>query len=133
MWAQVINALLGIWLMASSNILGYTDAKTISDNEHIIGPVVAAFAIISWWEATRNVRLFNTPLGFWLLLAPWVLGYDNGMATTNSMVVGALVVGLSFVKGKIEETYGGGWTSLWKSDALHEQEARRQPRTDMKR
>nr|WP_244888615.1 SPW repeat protein [Pontibacter akesuensis] len=119
--------------MASSNILGYTDAKTISDNEHIIGPVVAAFAIISWWEATRNVRLFNTPLGFWLLLAPWVLGYDNGMATTNSMVVGALVVGLSFVKGKIEETYGGGWTSLWKSDALHEQEARRQPRTDMKR
>ncbi|WP_276499242.1 SPW repeat protein [Pontibacter litorisediminis] len=131
MWAQVINAILGIWLMASAAILGYNDIKIITDNEHIVGPVIASFAIVSWWEATRVVRLYNVPLGLWLLLAPWVLGYDNTTATVNSMVVGALVTGLSFIKGKIEETYGGGWSALWKSDSMHAREAKRQPRVDL--
>ncbi|MCX2740048.1 SPW repeat domain-containing protein [Pontibacter anaerobius] len=131
MWAQIINAVLGIWLMASAAILGYSDVKIITDNEHIVGPIVASFAIISWWEATRVVRLYNVLPGLWLLLAPWVLGYDNGLATTNSMVAGALITGLSFVKGKVEETYGGGWSAIWKSDTLHAREARKQPRTDL--
>jgi len=131
MWAQVINAILGIWLMAAAAILGYADAKTITNNEHILGPVIASFAIISWWEATRVVRLYNVPLGLWMLLAPWVLGFDNTAATVNSMLVGALVTGLSFVKGKIEETYGGGWSAVWKSDTLHAREASRQPRVDL--
>ncbi|OKL39808.1 SPW repeat protein [Pontibacter flavimaris] len=132
MWAHVLNALLGIWLMASAAILGYSDAKTITDNEHIAGPIIASFAIISWWEATRVVRLYNVPVGLWLLLAPWVLGFDNTTATVNSMLVGALVTGLSFVKGKIKDVYGGGWSAVWKSDTLHAREARKQPRTNLK-
>lgn len=131
MWAQIINAALGIWLMVSAAILGYNDVKIITDNEHIVGPVVASFAIISWWEATRVTRLYNIPLGLWLLLAPWVLGYDNSLATTNSMLVGALVTGLSFVKGKVEGSYGGGWSAVWNSDTMHAREARKQPRTDL--
>ncbi|RIJ42849.1 SPW repeat domain-containing protein [Pontibacter oryzae] len=125
MWAQIINAILGIWLMASSAILGYASAKTIPDNEHIVGPIIATFAIISWWEATRVLRLYNVPLAVWLLLAPWVLGYDHSLATANSMIVGALVLGLSFVKGKIEDSYGGGWASLLKSDSVHAKEAQK--------
>ncbi|MBB6610968.1 SPW repeat protein [Pontibacter sp. Tf4] len=127
MWAQVINALLGIWLTASPAILGIED-KTISNNAHIVGPVVASFAIIAWWEATRVVRLYNIPLGFWLLLAPWVLGYDQMSVIINDMVIGAAIVWLSFVKGNIEGTYGGGWSAIWKKDALHTIEARRTPR-----
>ncbi len=128
MWAQIINAFLGIWLMASPAILGFSDDKTISDNAHIIGPVVATFAVIAWWEATRVVRLYNIPLGLWLILAPWVLGYNETTAIANDMLVGAAIVGLSLVKGKIEDSYGGGWSGLWKKDSLHAREARRQPR-----
>ncbi|TPE43524.1 SPW repeat domain-containing protein [Pontibacter mangrovi] len=133
MWAQIINAILGIWLMASATILGYADAKTITDNQHIVGPVIASFAIISWWEATRAVRLYNVLPAAWLLLAPFVLGYDNATATINNMAVGALVLGLSFVKGKVEGTYGGGWASLWKKDSLHAREALKTPRTDLEK
>lgn len=125
MWAQIINACLGIWLMASSAVLSYTSVKTIADNEHIVGPIIAAFAIISWWEATRVVRLYNIPLAVWLLLAPWVLNYDHTLATANSMLVGALVLGLSFVKGKIEDSYGGGWAALFNSDSTHAREAQK--------
>lgn len=127
MWAQVINALLGIWLTASPAILGLED-KTISNNAHIIGPVVASFAIIAWWEATRVVRLYNVPLGLWLLLAPWVLGYENPAAIFNDILVGAAIVCFSFIKGNIEGSYGGGWSAIWKKDSLHATEARRTPR-----
>ncbi|WP_347158138.1 SPW repeat protein [Pontibacter chitinilyticus] len=123
MWAQIINALLGIWLMAAPAILG-TD-KTIANNENIVGPLIASFAIISCWEITRVVRLYNLPLGAWLLLAPWVLGYHNTTATLNEMGVGLLVIILCFVKGKVEGQYGGGWSSIWGKNPLHEQKASR--------
>lgn len=124
MWAQVINAILGIWLMAAPGVIGFNEAA--ADNDHIIGPVIATFAVISWWEATRVVRKFNTPLGAWLLLAPWILGYDNNLAVINDMAVGALVIAFSLVKGKIEMQYGGGWSAIWKSDSLHAKEAEKQ-------
>lgn len=130
MWAQIINALLGIWLMASPAVLGFENIA--ADNDHIVGPVIASFAVISWWESTRVVRLYNIPLGAWLLLAPWVLGYDSTTSILNDMLIGALVIGLSFIKGKVTETFGGGWSAIWQSDTLHAQEARKQPRTDMK-
>ena len=124
MWAQVINAILGIWLMAAPGIFGFS--KTMADNDHIVGPVIATFAIIAFWECTRVVRTYNIPLGAWLLLAPWVLGYDNTIAIVNDMVVGGLVIGFSLVKGKIEQRYGGGWSAIWKSNALHQKEAKAQ-------
>lgn len=126
MWAQVINALLGLWLMVAPAFIG--SDKVMADNDHIIGPVIISFAVISWWEATRVVRLYNLPLGAWLILAPWVLGYSDTVAIVNDMAVGALVIGFSLIKGKIEENYGGGWSAIWKSDTPHAKEARRQPR-----
>lgn len=126
MWAQIINAILGVWLVAAPAVLGYEGIA--ADNDHIVGPVIASFAVISWWESTRVVKLYNIPLGAWLLLAPWVLGYDNSSSIINDMLVGALVLSLSFVKGKVTETFGGGWSAIWKSDTLHAQEARKQPR-----
>ena len=121
MWAQYINAALGIWLMASPGIFGFSN--TIADNDHIVGPVITTFAIIALWECTRVVRTYNIPLGAWLLLAPWILGYDDTTAIINDMTVGALVIAFSLVKGKVEQRFGGGWSAIVQSDALHQKEA----------
>jgi hypothetical protein len=126
MWAQLLSALLGIWLMAAPGLFGF--GNPIADNDHILGPVIATLAIVSCWEATRNVRLFNLPFSAWLLLAPWVLHYGNTAATLNDMAIGILVFVLCFFKGKIENRFGGGWSSIWKSDTIHAAAARKQPR-----
>ncbi|MDX5346446.1 MAG: SPW repeat protein [Hymenobacteraceae bacterium] len=112
MWAQLINTALGIWLMFAPFVLGYNDIA--ADIDHTIGPVIATFAITAIFESTRVVRKFNIPLGAWLLVSPWVLGYAATEATVNSMVVGALVILFSFIKGKVENRFGGGWSVLWK-------------------
>lgn len=123
MLAHVFTALLGIWLMAAPAVLGY--APPAQTNDRIVGPVIATFAIVAWWEATRNVRWVNVPLGLWLVAAPWVLGYDETTIVVHSMLVGLAVAGLSLVRGKVEKRYGGGWRALFRSEPLHVREASR--------
>ena len=122
MWAHIINAIVGIWLMAAPAVLGYGDpAET---NSHIFGPVITTFAVIAWWEATRAVGRWNVPLGLWLVAAPWVLGYDGAWVIANSMAAGAIVAALGLVKGTITQRFGGGWRALWQDHPEHEREAR---------
>lgn len=122
MWAQIINAIIGIWLMIAPAVLHYNASGT--DSCHIVGPVIAAFAIVAWWEATRGVRKFNIPLGLWFLVSPWILGYQEILPIINDMVCGALVIIFAMFKGKVEGNYGGGWQSIWQSGHLHEKEAK---------
>lgn len=112
MWAQILNTLLGIWLMAAPEILRYNGVA--ADNDHVIGPIVTSFAIIALSGCTRGVAKYNIPFGAWLLVAPWVLGYENQTAIINDICVGLLVTPLSLFKRKTPHQYGGGWAALWK-------------------
>lgn len=122
MWAQIINIIIGIWLMASPEVLMYSGAA--ADNDHIIGPVITSFAIIALSGCTRFVARYNTPLGIWLLLAPWILGYTETVTIYNDIVSGILVTALSFFMRKTSNQYGGGWTAIWKSDTPHARAAK---------
>lgn len=115
MWAQIINTILGLWIMIAPGILGYSSIA--ADNGHIVGPIIVTFSIVSLWEATRSVRKFNYPFAIWLLVAPWILGYSETSAIISDMAVGVLVIILSSVQGKIENSYGGGWSVLWKDNS----------------
>jgi hypothetical protein len=123
MLAQILNTILGIWLMAAPGILNYNGKA--ADNDHIIGPVIASFAMIALSGCTRAVGKYNIVPGVWLLLAPWVLNYEQEVAIYNDTCTGLLTIVFSFVKGRIPHQYGGGWTAIWKSDTLHAREAKK--------
>lgn len=110
MWAQLASTGLGLWLMAAPALLGYGDPAGTSDR--IVGPIVASFAWIAVSEITRPLRRVSFLAGGWLLLAPWVLGYDL-VPSVNSMVLGLLVIVCARVHGTVSERFGGGWASLW--------------------
>lgn len=123
MWAQIINTLIGLWLMVAPGIFNYSGSA--ADNGYIVGPVIITFSVVAYWEATRVLRKWNYPLAVWLLLAPWVLNYTNDIAIISDMASGVLVLVFASVRGKIENSYGGGWSSLWKKHPAHEQEAKK--------
>lgn len=124
MWARIINAILGVWLMAAPAVLGYGEPARTSDR--IAGPIAAAVAVIAIWEVTRPLRWVNLVIGLWLLAAPWVLAYyDIFAAALNSSAVGLLLILFATSRGKIKERYGGGWSSLWKSDAFSQEQGER--------
>jgi hypothetical protein len=64
------------------------------------------------WEVARSARYANVPLGLALVVVPWLLGYPIPLAA-HSVVVGAALIGLAFIKGKLTQRYGGGWAGLW--------------------
>jgi hypothetical protein len=111
MWAQLLNVMLGVWLMAAPAVLGYSGPAAV--NGYIVGPVAASFAAVALWEATRPLRWVNLALGLWLLAAPWALGH-GWIALANSTAVGVLLLGFSLVPGPRRHRIGGGWASLWK-------------------
>jgi hypothetical protein len=113
MWAQIINALLGIWLMASPNVFGYTGSARISDV--IVGPLAVTFAIIAMWEVTRVVGRANVALGAWLIVAPWVLDYGSVIPIINQFVVGVTMIALALTRARTRSELGGGWRSLVKN------------------
>jgi hypothetical protein len=117
MWAQIINTLIGLWIMIAPGIFGFGPAA--ADNGHIVGPVIVTFSVTAIWEATRNVRKANYPFAVWLLVAPWILDYSSDLAIISDMVCGVLVIIFSSFRGKVEQHFGGGWTSLWKDDPEH--------------
>jgi len=112
MWAHIISTILGLWLMAAPAVLRYD--RLAADNDHIVGPLAAAFAAVAMTEITRPVRRVNVLCGGWLLAAPWVL-HAPAAAIVNDMIVGILLIGLSFVAGRVNGKYGGGWSTVWRS------------------
>jgi len=111
MWARIITIALGIWLMAAPGILGY--GGIAADNHHIVGPLVASFAIIALWEVARPLRWASLGFSLWLVVSPLVLGYAS-IGAINSLVVGVALALLPFVRGKVAQHFGGGWSSLWR-------------------
>lgn len=113
-WARLLNTATGLWLMGAPAVLGYGGP---ADTLHrIVGPIAATFAIIAIWEATRALRHLNAVAGAVLLIGPLLLGF-GGAAMVNSVLCGVLLIGMSRVKGAVEESFGGGWKVLWKGEA----------------
>ena len=114
MWARILSAALGIWLILAPAVLNYTDPAQI--NDRIVGPVVFGSAFIAIWQLMRPLRWIELVAGAWLLVAPLFFGYMTASAI-NSLVVGLLLVVLAFLGGKTGKRFGGGWASLLRSEA----------------
>jgi hypothetical protein len=115
MWNQSAVILLGLWIMASSDVMGYEGPERL--NNHVIGPLVVSAAIIALAETTRAVRWVNVVLGCWLVLAPVLLHYEPLHIGVRSGVLGIAIAGLSWFPGGRRSTQGGGWSALWKHES----------------
>ncbi len=118
MWAQIVNILIGLGLMVTPAIFKFN--KVAADNNHIAGPLVLTFAIISLWDINRNVRLFNIITGLWLAISPFITGFTS-VGRTIDILSGIAVIFFSLFKGRIKSRYGGGWRSLFQKNPLHMQ------------
>jgi hypothetical protein len=91
-----INLILGIWLVISPLLVGYSTSHIPAGNNVILGLLLIAS---SWWilaSDTIEVGWFQILCGIWLIIAPFVLGYHAlTSAMANDVIVGiiALIVG----------------------------------------
>jgi hypothetical protein len=94
---DVANLILGAFLFVSPWIFGF-DARTASDSVYIAGIVIAILAIAALsafavWEVWLNLII-----GLWVLVSPWVLGFQGTKAMTVAVIVGAAVAILAAIE-----------------------------------
>jgi len=95
-WQDWANLVLGVWLILSPWLLGFSGIPSAMWNAVIVGVVVGLMALMHLrggplWEEGVNVLL-----GVWLILSPWILGFSGeANALWNALIVGVLVGALA--------------------------------------
>lgn len=102
-WNLMLCIPIGVWLMFTRLTLGA--AADMADADHVIGSLVLTVVITALAESGRTVRFLLIPLGAALLITPFV--YGAGMLSIlASVACGLLLIGLSFPRGPVKNTYG---------------------------
>jgi hypothetical protein len=92
-WEDWIGAFLGLWLLASPNVIPYGESAA-TQNAFLVGVLLLAIAFVEITTFRAWEEWINVILGAWLVVSPWVLGATL-IATTNLVIVGLLVLALA--------------------------------------
>lgn len=90
--ASGLNLLLGLWLVIAPFLLSYATSAS-RGNDITIGVIIALLATFRLLGAYRAAWLswLNALLGIWLIVAPFILGYDSSSALWNDVIVGLFI------------------------------------------
>lgn len=99
--ASGLNVLLGLWLIMAPWVLDYSGQNNAVWNQVVIGIAIASLAVIRVLAPDRAAGLSwtNFALGAWLIIAPFLLTYndtgDTAVIYWNDIIVGLLVLALA--------------------------------------
>jgi hypothetical protein len=95
-WQDLINALLGLWLLVSPWVIGDVDGSAAMWNAVIAGLVLAALALGAMVIPRAWEEWAQGAIGAWLIGSPWVLAFSERQGPMlNAMWVGIAVVALA--------------------------------------
>jgi hypothetical protein len=99
-WASWTNAILGVWLILAPWAAGYHSTVPMTEDV-LLGVSVLTIAL---WSANADQAVTgpawtNMVLGFWIIIAPWFLGYRGiSAAVANDVFVGILIMAFSITR-----------------------------------
>ena len=109
-WQDPVNALLGVWLVLSPWALGFQGNTLAMSNAAVIGVALVAAAVgailvpRAWEEWTEGA------LGLWLVVSPWILGFDAIRdAMLSTAITGLAVVVLALWTLLTDQDYRAHW------------------------
>jgi hypothetical protein len=99
-WAGWINLILGIWLIISPWVVGYSAHGTALGNNVVLGILVLIAGIVATSTPSLSPSWWNVVFGIWLIISPFILGY-TGLegAMVNDIVLGVVVGVLALFAG----------------------------------
>lgn len=104
-WRLFICHVIGIVLTVIPPMLGGSLAA--ENNLYVVGTLVIAITCLAFTEVARALRFLLMPCGLWLLvLAPFTLAGTTNTTKFVEMATGAVLIALSYKRGKIYDSYG---------------------------
>ncbi len=96
-WPDVVNTLLGLWLVISPWLFAYNAHVAAAWNAWVPGVIIAVAAIAALASFHEWEEWVNGLLGIWLVISPWVTGYSELTAAMwNHVIVGVITAVLAF-------------------------------------
>ncbi|MEN3355246.1 MAG: hypothetical protein V7640_3404 [Betaproteobacteria bacterium] len=92
-WQYGLNIVFGLLLFSLPWLLGFETALPIrSWDFFVIGAAIVAFALLALHRRSELGALANLILGAWMIVSPWILGFNaNVVARDGAILLGALV------------------------------------------
>jgi len=109
-WQDWVNLFLGMWLLVSPLVLGFTlGPLTATWNAWVVGLAIIAFAWGAGYIPRAWTEAINVILGLWLMVSPWILGFEPQMAARNSAVATGLLVAVFAILTMVLDTDVRRW------------------------
>ncbi len=100
-WGRILSgivALFGIWQIAAPFVLNFADERVAMQNAIVSGVLLLLFGALAFFGIgnwSRNVvRTFEwlaSLTGLWLVISPWVLGYQTIVPAFWSAIIVGLI------------------------------------------
>ena len=91
-WQDVINLLVGLWLIISPWAVSYSGDERAMANAVIFGIIVAVLSVAALTAFQEWEEWINALIGIWLIISPWVLGFSGDNAAMQNLVVAGIIV-----------------------------------------
>jgi hypothetical protein len=94
---DVANLILGAILFFSPWIFSF-DAGAQSQNAFICGVIIAVLSVAALTASAVWEEWLNLIVGLWVIVSPWVLGFEQATAMTVHVMIGILVAALAAIE-----------------------------------
>lgn len=96
-WQDWVNLVIGLWLVASPWLLGFSAVPAAAWNAWIVGAAVGVVAIWAIVQFAQWQEWVNLVLGLWLIISPWILnlGATAPGVYWSFVISGVLIAGLA--------------------------------------
>jgi hypothetical protein len=112
-WQDWASFALGLWLAVSPWLADYAAHDVATANAAICGLALALSSHIGFSCDHLSCEWLDLGLGLWLVVAPFVLGFDgHSVATVNSVAVGLFACLLSAWALELDRELGRLWHRL---------------------
>lgn len=103
-WNLLLCTAIGLWWMFYPGNFGVTGSA--ANQFTTLGALVITFSVIAMAEVGRALRFINIPFALWLIVAMFIIKDVPPQALWNAIISGAVLIALTFPKGRIRESYG---------------------------
>lgn len=108
-WQDPVNAIVGLWLMASPWVLAFDSEAKPTANAVILGFFIAAMALLAVLKLMAWEEMVSVALGVWLAVSPWVVGFTGLTAAMWNAVLAGIVVAVLALWALGSDKDIGGW------------------------
>ena len=110
-WFIIVQAIIGIWLMARPNVLPFNIESANCD--HWMGAVIVTVAAVATAEVTRTARYVNVIAGVVVLILTLIFSLGSTAILISGITSAVVLILVSIPRGVIIERYAS-WNSFIK-------------------